>query len=198
MSIIDFVTIIPYYIELIIYVSQTPSKNISFLAVLRILRLLRVLRILRVARFLQGVRAVIRSLFESWRPFATMFFILLVGLFVMSTLEYYAEQMEETFHRKRQVWTYDHHSLKPGVEGPFQSIPHTMWWGMVTMTTEGYGDNFPITPTGKLVAGVTMLVGIMVSSRNAGIQTIPDSDILGGVDSLTPCWCVSNQIFTDY
>ena len=84
-------------------------------------------------------------------------------MFVYSTLLYYAEQTQEEFDEDKKKWFYTDKSSDPGKESPFQSIPHTLWWSIVTMTTVGYGDTFPITPLGKMTAGFTMICGIFVS-----------------------------------
>jgi len=51
----------------------------------------------------------------------------------------------------------------------FQSIPHTMWWGIVTLTTVGYGDMAPVTPIGRILGGITMLIGIGMLAMPTGI-----------------------------
>jgi voltage-gated potassium channel len=51
----------------------------------------------------------------------------------------------------------------------FQSIPHTMWWGIVTLTTVGYGDMAPVTPLGRILGGITMLIGIGMLAMPTGI-----------------------------
>jgi voltage-gated potassium channel len=51
----------------------------------------------------------------------------------------------------------------------FPSIPAAMWWGVVTMTTVGYGDVYPITPAGKFIAGVSVLLGVGLFALPAGI-----------------------------
>jgi voltage-gated potassium channel len=53
--------------------------------------------------------------------------------------------------------------------GSFSSIPAAMWWGVMTMTTVGYGDVYPITPAGKVLAGVIALLGISLFILPAGI-----------------------------
>jgi voltage-gated potassium channel len=51
----------------------------------------------------------------------------------------------------------------------FASIPHAMWWAIVTIATVGYGDIFPVTPVGRLFGGVVMVIGIAVFAVPAGI-----------------------------
>jgi voltage-gated potassium channel Kch len=70
---------------------------------------------------------------------------------------FYAEQTESNWDKNQQKWFYD-----DGSENPFNGIPITLWWSIVTITTVGYGDYFPITPAGKTVAALTMLIGILV------------------------------------
>jgi len=70
---------------------------------------------------------------------------------------YYAETSSCTFNNNTQTWLYD-----DGTVTPYQSIPHSLWWAFVTMTTVGYGDNVPVTAAGKIVATGAMLCGILV------------------------------------
>ena len=51
----------------------------------------------------------------------------------------------------------------------FASVPHAMWWAIVTMATVGYGDIYPVTPLGKIFAGVVMVLGIAMFAVPAGI-----------------------------
>lgn len=68
----------------------------------------------------------------------------------------------QTFDETRQVWIRD----IDDTESPFQSIPETFWWCVITMTTVGYGDVFPVTWLGKIIGGITALSGILVSSHH--------------------------------
>jgi len=85
-------------------------------------------------------------------------FTLFLFAVLWSAAMYYGEQTMCYFDPNEQVWKYD------GTDemSPFQSIPHTLWFVVVTMTTCGYGDNVPITPLGKFIASLTMLCGIFV------------------------------------
>jgi len=94
------------------------------------------------------------------------------GLIFFSTLLFYAEQLQEDFDRSEREWVYNDHSDKPGKVSPFQSVPHTLWWCVVTMSTVGYGDTYPITPTGKLVAGFTMLIGVLILAFPVGVLSV--------------------------
>jgi len=70
---------------------------------------------------------------------------------------FYAEQTDMSFNTTYQTWFYSDNTV-----APFQSIVHTFWWCIVTITTVGYGDIFPHTPLGKIVAGFTMIFGIVM------------------------------------
>jgi voltage-gated potassium channel len=107
---------------------------------LRLARLARVLRVLKLARYSQGVALigrVVRRQREELVLALGLFFILLV---VTSSLMYFAE-----------------HDVQPKA---FSSIPAAMWWAVVTMTTVGYGDAYPVTVLGRVLAGITALLGI--------------------------------------
>jgi voltage-gated potassium channel len=110
------------------------------LRVLRVARLARVLRVLKLARYSQGIALigrVVRRQREELFIALGFFFVLLV---VTSSLMYFAE-----------------HAAQPKA---FSSIPAAMWWAVVTMTTVGYGDVYPVTFLGRLLAGLTALLGI--------------------------------------
>lgn len=95
-----------------------------------------------------------------------LLFFLVLGMVLFSSLLYFAEQTQEEFDEDLEEWYYTDDSDDPGKLSPYQSIPHTLWWCIVTMTTVGYGDTFPITPLGKAVAGATMLLGLLVSASS--------------------------------
>ena len=113
------------------------------------LRLLRVARLLKLARYTPALNlfaAVIRN--ESRALLATLL-VVAVLLVLEATIMY-------TLEREAQ----------PKV---FASIPHAMWWAIVTIATVGYGDMYPITPAGKVFGGMVMVIGIAVFAVPAGI-----------------------------
>jgi voltage-gated potassium channel len=113
------------------------------------LRLLRLLRILKLARYTPALAlfaAVIRN--ES-RPLLATFLVVAVLIVLESALMYVLER-----------------DAQPKV---FASIPHTMWWAIVTIATVGYGDMYPVTPAGKMFGGAVMVIGIALFAVPAGI-----------------------------
>jgi len=113
---------------------------------LRVLRLLRLLKVGRYTPALALFAAVIRN--ES-RPLLATLTLLVILLVLESGIMFVLER-----------------DAQPRV---FASIPHTMWWGIVTLATVGYGDAYPITAPGKVFAGVALILGIAVFAVPAGI-----------------------------
>ncbi|MBU0705678.1 ion transporter [Patescibacteria group bacterium] len=137
---IDFLAIAPSYFSI---------GDFRAIKVLRVLRILRFLRLMRMLRLLKLAKHVIKTTegetttnkFETLKMDLTIYFIALFSvLTIFSTLEFYCEK---------------------GVEGTaFTSIPKAMWWCIVTITTVGYGDMYPVTTLGRITAGFAMLCGL--------------------------------------
>lgn len=136
-GLIDLIAVLPSLVGFL------PMKQIRVVRVLRILRFLRLLRVLKLARQVSEAyqessekqqESTLRLDLEIY--FLTMFSLLIIG----SALMYYAE------------------SGAP--ESQFVDIPTTMWWGISTITTVGYGDMVPMTLAGKLIASLTALGGM--------------------------------------
>lgn len=113
------------------------------------LRVLRLLRLLKMARYAPGLSLFVAVIRNESRP-------LLAGLLVMAVLLVVEAGIMFILERKAQP-------------EKFASIPHTMWWAIVTMATVGYGDVTPVTPLGKAFGGVVMIVGIAMFAVPAGI-----------------------------
>ena len=130
LALIDLLAILPFYL---------PFLGID-LRVARAFRLLRLFRMAKVARYVRAVGVfaeVARAKREELVIAASVMSILLI---CASSAMYYAE-----------------HAAQPQV---FSSIPAAMWWSVATLTTVGYGDVFPVTPAGRLVASVVAVLGI--------------------------------------
>jgi len=116
---------------------------------LRVLRTLRLLRILKLSRYFSGIQTLTDVLLAEARPMGAALFVMLVLMILASSGIYWAE-----------------HLAQPEA---FRSIPASMWWTMVTLTTVGYGDVVPITPVGRLLGVVIMLLGIGMVALPAGM-----------------------------
>ncbi|MDE2842664.1 MAG: potassium channel family protein, partial [Chloroflexota bacterium] len=117
------------------------------------LRTLRALRLLawaaRLGRYFEGIRTLGKVLQSKALELATVVLVLAVMLVLASAMMYYAE-----------------HTAQPEA---FASIPESMWWSIITLTTVGYGDVSPVTPMGKMMAGVIAVMGIGMFALPAGI-----------------------------
>jgi len=141
-GVVDLLAILPTYVSLLIPGAQA-------LSVVRILRLLRVFRILKLASYLNESAELWRALILSRRKITI--FLLTVSTIVVIV-----------------------GSLMHLVEGPdsgFTDIPTSVYWAVVTLTTVGYGDIAPITPLGRFLAVLVMLMGYGVIAVPTGIVT---------------------------
>ena len=141
-GLVDLAAILPTYISLFVVGAE-------YLIVIRILRVLRVFRILKLAKYLEGSRVILKALRAS-RPKITVFIIAVVALVVIiGSLMYLIE----------------------GQEHGFSSIPMSIYWAVVTLTTVGYGDMSPETPLGKTLAAIVMIIGYAIIAVPTGIVT---------------------------
>lgn len=141
-GIIDLLSILPTYLSFFIVGGQ-------YLMAIRTIRLLRVFRILKLARFI-GESLVLQTALKASRYKITVFFgSVLILVTVMGTVMYLVE----------------------GPENGFNSIPLSIYWAIVTLTTVGYGDIAPHTILGKTIASVIMLLGYAIIAVPTGIVT---------------------------
>ena len=116
---------------------------------LRWLRVLRLLRLLKISNYSSAIEDFFSAIKADWRSFSAALYLVLVALFLSSSLMYIAE-----------------HESQPE---KFSSIPETMWWGLITLTTVGYGDVSPITPLGKIIGAFTAIMGVCTVALLTGI-----------------------------
>ena len=139
-GIIDFLAIAPSYLNII---DLRAIKVFRVLRVLRFLRLMRMLRLLKLAKHVGKGHERDHKVnkFDTLKMDLQIYFIAMFSVVVIfSTLMYYAER---------------------AVEGTaFSSIPQAMWWCVVTITTVGYGDMYPVTFLGRIIAVFTMFSGL--------------------------------------
>ena len=107
---------------------------------------------------------------ESAQPLAMLLFVMLIGCVLFSTVMFYAEKGTLCVTTNRYVRvpeTFTNQSnfeddCTTMAESPYVSIPASFWWCIVTMTTVGYGDEYPFTSAGRFIAIATSLTGILV------------------------------------
>ena len=182
-GLVDLISILPSYLMLM---NLTALQGSKVLRVLRVVRVLRVLKMARIALQALGHRT------ESGNPILTNLKIYFIALFsvvmISSTLMYYVEGhlYSPEVMTKGQALLDEELKANPLPENAppgsdkympldpvsgnaipedkrfFTSIPAAMWWCVVTLTTTGYGDMFPVTFGGRVIAGITMLMGLVL------------------------------------
>ena len=182
-GLVDLISILPSYLMMMNLTALQGSK------VFRVLRVVRVLRVLKMARI--ALQALEHKL-ESSNPILTNLKIYFIALFsvvmISSTLMYYVEgnlYSPEAMAKGQAILDAElkvnplPEDAPPGADkfvpidpisgNPipedkrfYTSIPAAMWWCIVTLTTTGYGDMFPLTFGGRVIAGITMLMGLVL------------------------------------
>ncbi|OQR94460.1 Voltage-gated Ion Channel (VIC) Superfamily, partial [Thraustotheca clavata] len=151
---IDLISILPYYIELILN-----TKSASSVGVIRIMRLLRVARILKLSRYTSSIQTFMKAMSLSAKPLFMLMFLVAIAMIVFSSAVYFAEYTESGCRAPQYSKLCDPDQLPPPPD-PFHSIAATFWWCIVSMTTVGYGDEVPVTPWGKFIASIAMMSGM--------------------------------------
>lgn len=145
MNIIDIVAIIPYFITLGTEMAEqdgpVKGEQATSLAILRVIRLVRVFRIFKLSRHSKGLQILGQTLKASMRELGLLIFFLFIGVILFSSAVYFAEAEEDMSH--------------------FTSIPDAFWWAVVSMTTVGYGDMYPVTIGGKIVGSLCAIAGVL-------------------------------------
>ncbi|MBT8182709.1 MAG: ion transporter [Eudoraea sp.] len=142
-GVVDLLSTIPKYLSFFIGGSQ-------YITAFRALRLLRVFRILKLVRYVGESNNLLRALRASrTKIFIFVFFVLIVSV-ILGTIMYLIE----------------------GPEHGFNSIPHSVYWTIVTLTTVGYGDISPETGLGQFIATLIMIIGYGIIAVPTGIVTV--------------------------
>lgn len=142
-GLIDFLSVIPTYLSLIFIGSH-------YLLVVRILRLLRVFRILRLVRFNKESAYLMSALKSSGYKIGIFLMSVLFLVTILGTVMYVVE----------------------GGQAGFVSIPQSIYWAIVTVTTVGYGDLVPHTVLGKFISSFAMMLGYAIIAVPTGIVTV--------------------------
>ena len=125
---------------------------------LRVFALLRLLRFFKLARYSSGLTSLIEAIYAERHALVASLLILGGLVLTMATLMHLAEG-----------------SVQPDRYG---TIPDAMWWAVITLTTVGYGDVVPITPLGKVIAGLTAIMGFALLALPIGIIATSFSEVI--------------------
>lgn len=139
-GVVDFIAIVPAFIGLM-YPGVTP------LLVIRSIRLLRIYRVLKLTRYIKAGNLLIISLRSSFRKIFIFMVFVLIMVILLGSLMYVVEDGKNGFY----------------------SIPLSIYWAVITLTTVGYGDIVPVTGLGKFIATFIMLLGYSIIAIPTGI-----------------------------
>ena len=141
-GVVDLLSVIPTYLSLVFV-------GASSLLVIRVLRILRIFRVLKLVRYIGEASTLLEALMASRRKIFVFIFSVLTLVVVFGAVMYLVE----------------------GPQRGYTSIPKSMYWAIVTLTTVGYGDISPATPLGQAIASLIMILGYGIIAIPTGIYT---------------------------
>ncbi|MGM8870685.1 ion transporter [Psychrobacter sp. 2Y5] len=141
-GIVDLLSVLPSYLSLLFV-------GVQYLLVIRILRILRVFRVLKLKAYMQQAGFLASALKTSQQKITVFFLSLVLLVTIFGSVVYVVE----------------------GPENGFTSIPLSIYWAVVTVTTTGYGDMSPKTPIGQAIASMVMITGYAIIAVPTGIFT---------------------------
>lgn len=145
-GIIDFISTVPTYLTIII------PGGVHFLQVFRVLRFLRLFKIFKLGRFTTEAKYLGQALKDSREKILVFVIAVLCMAMILGSLMYVVE----------------------GKSNGFTSIPRSVYWAIVTLTTVGFGDISPVTPLGQFLSSIIMIMGY-------GIIAVPTGMVTAGV-----------------
>ncbi len=157
-GVIDLLAILPSYMGLIV-------PGVEIFLVIRILRVLRIFRVLKLVQYIGEANLLIQALKASMRKITVFMFAVLSLVIIFGSLIYVIE----------------------GEANGFTSIPRSIYWAIVTMTTVGYGDISPKTGFGQALAAMVMIVGYSIIAVPTGIITVEMAQQMQKKPSNQPC-----------
>lgn len=139
-GIVDFLAVLPTYLSIIFPGSQ-------YFLVIRLLRVLRIFRVLKLVQYMNEMQVLMRAIKTSGRKIIVFLVAVIILVILSGSLMYIIE----------------------GEKNGFTSIPRSIYWAIVTLTTVGYGDISPATPLGQVVAAVIMIMGFGIIAVPTGL-----------------------------
>lgn len=157
-GVVDLLAVLPTYIS-VLFVSS------RYLAVVRVLRVMRIFRVLKLGHHTKEANLLKGALYASRRKILVFLFAVLTLVVIIGSVIYVIE----------------------GEQHGFTSIPQSVYWAVVTMTTVGYGDISPETASGKFLAAVVMILGYSIIAVPTGIVTVQVSQAYKAKGSSRGC-----------
>ena len=157
-GIVDLLTVIPTYLDLLF-------PGARFLLVIRILRVLRIFRVLKLARYVGEANLLAQAVKSSSRKIMIFLLAIITIVVVLGSMMYLVE----------------------GAEHGFTSIPVSIYWAIVTLTTVGYGDISPQTPLGQALAVIVMIMGYSIIAVPTGIFSVELTKAYKGRVEMVSC-----------
>jgi voltage-gated potassium channel len=168
-GLVDLLSVLPTYLSLFL-------TGAGGLMVIRALRLLRVFRILKLSRYTKEASYIMYALRESRHKLGVFLMAILTIVTILGTIMYLVE----------------------GEEHGFSSIPESIYWAIVTLTTVGYGDIAPQTNLGKFISSFVMILGYAIIAVPTGIITVALNNKMNKSVSTRVCpECLSEEHETD-
>lgn len=146
-GVIDLLSVIPSYLSLFL-------TGAHVFLIVRVLRLMRVFRILKLTRYNSEASTLVAALRKSRHKISVFLLFVVLIIFIMGTLMYVVE----------------------GENNGFTSIPESVYWCVVTITTVGYGDIVPHTVLGKIISSIAMILGYAIIAIPTGIVSVALSE----------------------
>lgn len=157
LSLVDLFAFLPFYFTFL-------PIDLRFL---RIFRLMAVFRMFKIARYLHALSMFKKVFFDRREQLILSFIFILFVLIIISFAMFYAE-----------------HDAQPA---KFSSIPATLWWGVSTLTTVGYGDIVPITAVGKFLGGLFSIAGVGILALPTGILSSGFFEVMHNQKRINKC-----------
>ena len=157
-GIIDLLSVIPTYLGLLLPGAQA-------LSVIRIIRVLRIFRVLKLFQYMGEAEQLSRALITSKRKIFIFFFVVMNIVVILGSVMYLVENENSGF----------------------TSIPKSIYWAIVTLTTVGYGNIAPITTLGQVISASIMLIGYSIIAVPTGIITTQLTISRSNIDKNTTC-----------
>ncbi|MBK8508301.1 MAG: ion transporter [Candidatus Competibacteraceae bacterium] len=142
-GIVDLLSIVPTYLSLW-------AANTHYLLVIRLLRILRIFRVLKLTTYVGEARLLTQAIQSSRRKIGVFFFAILTLVVILGSIMYVVE----------------------GESNGYTSIPRSIYWAIVTLTTVGYGDISPKTDLGQFISSLVMILGYAIIAVPTGIVTV--------------------------